>query len=315
MTVRRGCLWALIVLVGLIVLAGAFMVGVLVGAALTGGGLLWFPGTVAVVEVDGVIQSGEQGGLFSSGTFSRTLISQLDRARRRPNVRAIVIRVNSPGGDAVASDEIYREIRRTRQEFNKPVVVYMESLAASGGYYISAAADRVVANPNTLTGSIGVIITIPTYDELLNKVGIKVYVFRSGAFKDTTSGTRPLRPDEEALMQELVNQAYQRFVDVVAEGRHLPRDRVLQIADGRILTGSQAKEAGLVDELGDFRRAVQLAAELGGIRGEPRLQNFRQRTGLAGLLGSLGTISPPAVAGPIWGFENGGSLMYLYTGF
>jgi len=314
-TARRGCLWVLIVLVGLIVLAGAFIVGVLVGAALTGGGLLWFPGTVAVLEVNGTIQSGDQGGLFSSGTFSRTFISQLDQARRQPAVRAILIRVNSPGGDAVASDEIYREIRRTRTEFKKPVVVYMESLAASGGYYVSAAADRIVANPNTLTGSIGVIITLPTYDELFNKIGIKVYVFRSGAFKDTTSGTRPLRPDEEALMQELVNQAYQRFVDAVAEGRNLPRDRVLQVADGRILTGSQARDAGLVDELGDFRRAVQLAAELGGIRGEPRLRNLSRRTGLAGLFGSLGIINPPAVAGPVLGFENSISLMYLYTGF
>lgn len=315
MTARRGCIWVLVVLVGLVVLAGAFIVGVLVGAALTGGGLLWFPGTVAVLDVSGTIQSGEQGGLFSSGTFSRTFISQLDQARRRPYVRAVIIRVNSPGGDAVASDEVYREIQRTRREFNKPVVVYMESLAASGGYYISAAADRVVANPNTLTGSIGVIATIPTYDELLNKVGIKVYVFRSGAFKDTTSGTRPLRPDEEALMQELVNQAYQRFVDVVAEGRNLPRDRVLAIADGRILTGTQARDAGLVDELGDFRRAVQLAAELGGIRGEPRLQNFGRRGGLSALFGGLGPVGPPGVTGQILGVENGLSLMYLYTGF
>ncbi len=315
MTSQRGCLWVLVVLVGLIVLAGAFIVGVLVGAALTGGGLLWFPSTVAVLEVNGTIQSGEQGGLFSSGTFSRTFISQLERARRLPYVRAIVIRVNSPGGDAVASDEIYREIQRTRREFNKPVVVYMGSLAASGGYYISAAADRVVANPNTLTGSIGVIISIPTYDELFNKVGIRVYVFRSGAFKDTTSGTRPLRPDEEALMQEIVNQAYQRFVDVVAEGRNLPRDRVLAVADGRILTGAQARDAGLVDELGDFRRAVQLAADLGGIRGEPRLQNFSRRGGLAALFGSLGPVGPPAVTGQILGIENGVSLMYLYTGF
>jgi len=315
LTARRGCLWAVIVLAALFLLAGAFVLGLLVGVVLSGGGLLGFPGTVAVLEVNGTIQSGEQAGLFSSGAYSRTFIAQLDRARRQPRVRAVLIRVNSPGGDAVASDEVYREVRRTRQEFHKPVVVYMESVAASGGYYISAAADRIVANPNTLTGSIGVIIMLPTYDELLNKIGVKVYVFRSGAFKDTTSGTRPLRPEEEALMQELVNQAYQRFVDVVAEGRGLPRDRVLQFADGRVLTGAQAKELGLVDELGDFRRAVQLAAELGGLRGEPRLENFSRRGGLGGLLGGLGIAGPAGVAGSILGIENGVSLMYLYTGF
>jgi len=314
LTVRRGCLWVVIILIALIALAGAFVLGLLVGAALSGN-LLWFPSTVAVLEVNSTIQSGEQTGLFSSGTFSRTFISQLDRARRQPRVRAILIRVNSPGGNAVASDEIYREIRRTRQEFHKPVVVYMESLAASGGYYISAAADRIVANPNTLTGSIGVITVIPTYDELLNKIGVKVYVFRSGAFKDTTSGIRPLRPEEEALMQELVNQAYQRFVDVVAEGRNLPRDRVLQFADGRVLTGTQAQGLGLVDELGDYHRAIQLAAELAGIRGEPRLENFSRRGGLSGLLGSFGVVGPAGVAGSILGVENGVSLMYLYTGF
>lgn len=308
-------MWVAIILVALVALAAAFILGLLVGVALSGGGLLWFPSTVAVLDVNGTIQSGEQAGILSSGTFSRTFISQLDRARRQPRVRAILIRVNSPGGDAVASDEIYREIRRTRQEFHKPVVVYMESLAASGGYYISAAADRIVANPNTLTGSIGVIMMVPTYDELLNKIGVRVYVFRSGAFKDTTSGTRPLRPEEEALLQGLINQAYQRFVDVVAEGRNLPRHRVLEFADGRVLTGTQAQDLGLVDELGDYRRAAQIAAELAGLRGEPRLENFSRRGGLSGLLGGLGAVGPTGVAGSILGIEKGVSLMYLYTGF
>jgi len=230
---------------------------------------------VGIVRVQGLILSGEPTGPFPDGnTYSKVVIEQLRRARSNPDVKAILLRINSPGGSVVGSDEIYQVLR---DEIDKPVVVSMGELAASGGYYIAAGADKIVANPATLTGSIGVILTVTNVEDLLNKVGVEVTVIKRGELKDELSPFREMTPEERALWQRIIDEAYDQFIDAVAEGRGMPREKVLELADGRVYTGRQALELGLIDALGNLSDAIELAAELGGIEGEPRIIEYRRR--------------------------------------
>ena len=230
---------------------------------------------VGLIRIQGVILSGEPASPFPDGNaYSKVIIEQLRRAQSNPDVKAILLRINSPGGSVVGSDEIYQVLR---DEIDKPVVVSMGELAASGGYYIAAGADKIVANPATFTGSIGVILTVANVEELLNKVGVEVTILKRGELKDELSPFREMTPEERAWWQGILDQAYEQFVDAVAEGRGLPREKVLELADGRVYTGRQALELGLVDELGNLPDAIELAAELGGIEGKPRVIEFRRR--------------------------------------
>ena len=230
---------------------------------------------VGLIRIQGVILSGEPTSPFPDGnTYSKAVVEQLRRAQSNPDVKAILLRINSPGGSVVGSDEIYQVLR---DEIDKPVVVSMGELAASGGYYIAAGADKIVANPATLTGSIGVILTVANVQELLNKVGVEVTIIKRGELKDELSPFREMTPEERALWQRIIDEAYDQFVDVVAEGRGLPREKVLELADGRVYTGRQALALGLVDALGNLPDAIQLAADLGGIEGKPRIIEFRRR--------------------------------------
>lgn len=230
---------------------------------------------VGLIRIQGVILSGEPTGPFPDGnTYSKVVIEQLRRAQSNPDVKAILLRINSPGGSVVGSDEIYQVLR---EEIDKPVVVSMGELAASGGYYIAAGADKIVANPATFTGSIGVILTVANVEELLNKVGVEVTILKRGELKDELSPFREMTPEERAWWQGIIDEAYEQFVDAVAEGRGLPREKVLELADGRVYTGRQALELGLVDALGNLPDAIELAAELGGIEGKPRIIEFRRR--------------------------------------
>ncbi|HEY8415679.1 MAG TPA: signal peptide peptidase SppA [Thermaerobacter sp.] len=217
---------------------------------------------IAVVSIEGPI-AGSAGaeGLFGAVAGADEIVEQLKTAREDPTIRAVVIRMNTPGGSAAASQEIGEAVRRVR-EAGKPVVVSIGDLAASGGYWIAATADRIVANPASLTGSIGVIMEVTHFEDLYEKLGIEVETIKSGPYKDIGSTTRPPTEEERRLLQGLVDDIYQQFVDVVARGRRLPRQQVLALADGRVLTGRQAKEAGLVDELGTFEDAVRVAASL-----------------------------------------------------
>ncbi len=212
---------------------------------------------VALVRVEGVIYN------------SRSVLKELAKYKRNPSVKAIVVRVNSPGGSVAPAQEIYQEIANICQEGKKKVVVSMAGIAASGGYYISCAADRIVANPGTITGSIGVIMEFANISELLKKIGLQTVTIKKGKHKDIGSPTREMSPQEKELLDELLTDVYQQFVAAIAESRELPLEEVRAIADGRILSGKQAKELGLVDELGNINYALELAADLSGIKERP----------------------------------------------
>ena len=197
-------------------------------------------------------------------------VRQLKALEHNSQVKGILIRVDSPGGMTSPSHEIYEEIRRIRNG-GMPIIVSMGSLAASGGYYVSAPATRIVANPQTLTGSIGVIMEFPVLKGLMDKIGVKVEVVKSRVHKDIGSPFRDMTDQDRELLQGVVADAYDQFVSIVSTERHIPKDSVLAFADGRIMTGRQALAFGLVDTLGTFEDAKRIAASICGIEGEPRL--------------------------------------------
>jgi protease-4 len=209
---------------------------------------------------------------------SENVVRQFKKYRENRSIRAVVFRVDSPGGGVAASQEIYEEVRKTR-EAGKPVVVSMGSLAASGGYYVACAANKIVANPGTLTGSIGVIFQFLHVEELMKKIGVDASTYKTGKYKDIGSPFRRPGGDEKAFFDQLLADVYDQFVTTVAEERKLSRRKVLQYADGRVFTGRQAFEYGFVDTLGTFEDAVAIAAELGGIEGRPRVVKERKRRG------------------------------------
>ena len=226
---------------------------------------------VAVIRLDGTITAGPQDYLTGTGITPERVRSLLDRATANTSVKAVVVRVNSPGGSVVASDEIYQALRSS----DKPIVISMGDTAASGGYYISCGGDYVFAHPDTLTGSIGVISQFLNAEELLEKVGVEAVVIATGEFKDIGSLYRDMTEEEKALWRDILDQVYEDFVAVVAEARDLPREDVREIADGRVFTGRQALEIGLVDEVGTRQAAIDKAAELGNIEGDPRVVELR----------------------------------------
>jgi len=209
-------------------------------------------GRVGVVDLEGVILSADR------------FRDMLKRFQDASNIKAVVVRINSPGGGVAASQELYSEIRRFRRETKKPVVVSMESVAASGGYYAAVAADHIVANPGTITGSIGVIIQWMNYGDLLEWAKVRAVTLTSGALKDAGNPTRPLTDEERKYFEDLILKLRAQFQGAVAEGRkgRLKPDALERMADGRVVTGEEALALGLVDEIGDFRDAVDRAARL-----------------------------------------------------
>lgn len=223
------------------------------------------PDRVAIITVDGAIASGSGGSLFSTGQFTaEDWIGQIEQATDDPQVKAVVLRVNSPGGAVVASNEMYQALKDLRAA-NKRLVISMGDVAASGGYYIAAAGERIYANADTLTGSLGVIASVSNMEGLYEKVGISETVYKSGEFKDIGSPMREPTTEENAIWAALIDQAYNGFVDVIAQGRGLPRETVLEIADGRIYTGKQALDLKLIDALGNENDAIAGAKELAGL--------------------------------------------------
>ena len=218
---------------------------------------------IAVISLSGTITT-KGSSLFSGSTITPELVRDyLARAEEDTAVKAIVFRIESPGGEIAPCQEILWEIERVKE--TKHIVVSMGGTAASGGYYISTKADKIVALPTTMTGSIGVIYQVTNIEGLLEKLGIQIEIFKGGKYKDMYWGFRELTPEEEEIMQGMVDEYYEQFIDVVAEGRELSREEVRNLATGQIYTGTEAKELGLVDELGGLDTAINLAAELAGI--------------------------------------------------
>ena len=244
---------------------------------------------VAVIPLSGTIAGTAQQGLLTTGGISPTLVrSYLKKAESDGGVRAVVLRIDSPGGSAAASQEIASEIRRFKEDTGKPVVISMGDIAASGGYYISVYADKIVANPGTLTGSIGVISQFIYIEGLLEKLGLELETIKAGKHKDM--GIRPLTEEERRIMQDITDDLYEQFVAAVAEGRDLPAEEVRQLATGQLYTGGQALDLGLVDELGGLDTAIELAASLAGIT-TPEVEEYSLSASLFERL--LGSFSPP----------------------
>jgi protease-4 len=253
---KRTAIIAAVVLFSLTVL---FALSVKIAATIIGTGdtIVTSKDGVGLIEVKGMILD------------SRETIRQLRYFLKQDNVKAVVLRVDSPGGIVAPSQEINAEVKKFAAK--KKIIVSMGSLAASGGYYISAPATMIYANPGTITASIGVILKLSNIEALMDKIGIKSYTLKTGKYKDSGSPLRQFSAEDRAMLQAVIDNTHEQFVRAVAEGRKLPIEDVRKIADGRILSGEQAKEHKLVDRLGTLQDAIEEAGRLAGISGEPEL--------------------------------------------
>jgi protease-4 len=259
----------LIVLLTAAVLGGIFFVVLFLTSSLSGRKTA---AALSVIEADRVAMVKIEGLLISS----EHVVEELNDYADDPSVKAIVIRIDSPGGGVVVSQEIYNAVKNAKKE-GKKIIVSMGSVAASGGYYVAAAADKIVANPGTLTGSIGVKMEFANVEKLLEKIGVKGMVVKAGEFKDIGSPYRDMTPQERKLLQDVIDDVHSQFIKAVAEGRNLPEADVRAIADGRIFTGQQALALKLVDKLGDLGDSIRLAGSLAGIKGKPKVVEKRKK--------------------------------------
>ncbi len=227
---------------------------------------------VALVRIEGPIMD------------SSDLVDEIKEHVKDRSIKAIILRIDSPGGAVAPSQEIYEEVKKASGE--KHVVVSMGSIAASGGYYIAAPADMIIANPGTLTGSIGVIMEIPNLEGLMSKIGVKTEVIKSGKYKDMASAFRKMEKEDRDILQGVMDNVHEQFIRAVAEGRKLRVEEVRSIADGRIFTGEQAKGLRLVDEVGTLEFAIGKAAELAGISGEPEVVSKEEHLSILDMLRS-----------------------------
>lgn len=306
MTKRR---WGLLVIVlAAIITVAAVGYGLYAGVA-NQGSLLSGGNAVALIRFDGTITDETVAPTRGGQTNIKTLLS---RAEHDSSVKAVVLRINSPGGSAAAAQELYDQIQHMQQN-GKPVVAYLTDVAASGGYYVAAAADRIVSQPATITGSIGVIITSLDTQGLQDKIGVRERVIKSGPYKDILSASRDLTPDEQNILNTLVQQTLDQFVTAVAKGRNLPEDQVRQIADGRVVSGTEALRLHLVDEVGNQERAVALAAQLAKLPPNPRVVVF-EPSGSGGLLGLLGSLANDLPVNAALNKLDSGGVRYEWKG-
>ena len=257
----------------LLIFSGGCYIAGLISAGL-GGTSYGFGDSVYEIRLEGLISADRYAGFFMGETVTpEKIISQLDEAESNPNVKAILIRVNSPGGSAAASQEIYEEVKKTE----KPVVVSVSETCASGAYYISSAADRIVANRSSSVGSIGVIMQLPNFEGLYEQLGIKYTTIKQGEFKDVGSPDRPITEEEVRMLEAQLKEIYEQFISDVADSRSMEISEVRELATGWVFLGTEALELGLIDEIGNYKDAIDAAAELGGIEGEPVV--IRQEAG------------------------------------
>jgi protease-4 len=270
--VRRG---VRVVLLAVLVYAGILGLFLATVSAMRGpeGGGLGFGPRVALVELEGIILDVDD------------IIRDLKSHRENPFVRAVVVRINSPGGVVAPTQELYHSLLRLR-EAGKPVVASLGAVAASGGYYVAVAADSIYANPGTLTGSIGVVMQMANFESLMKKVGVDYVVIKAGQFKDIGNISRPMSAEERRVLQALLDDVHRQFIDAVAAGRKLDRSRVVQVADGRVFSGAQAKSLSMIDELGGLEEAIDRAAKLAGLETPPRVVQPRRRFSIMDLLRS-----------------------------
>ena len=275
-------------LIWLLLGGGAFLllvftlIAILLAFGADRGGEFAFSDRVHVVDIDGVLVE------------SRSILEELKRYEDSNSVRAILLNIDSPGGGVAVSQEIYAEIKRLRQKKSKTIVAYLGSTGASGAYYIACAADKIIANPGTIVGSIGVIAEWVNYADLLEWAKLRSIVLKTGEFKDTGSPTRPLTERERTYFQALIDDMYVQFVEAVADGRKMDVQEVRALADGRVFTGRDGRQRKLVDEIGNFQDAVDLTAKLAGISGKPKLiRASRQRVTLLDVLtGDISRLIP-----------------------
>lgn len=258
----------LIIFITAATLGALFFIVLFLSARLTGRTASALPvvgsGRVALVKIEGVLVTSDH------------VVDELHDYAEDSSIKAIVIRIDSPGGGVVPSQEIYNAVKYAKKE-GKKVVVSMGSVAASGGYYVAAAADKIVANPGTLTGSIGVKMEFANLEKLLEKIGVQGMVVKSGEYKDIGSPFRTMTEAEKKLLQSVIDDVHSQFITAVAEGRHLQEADVRAIADGRIFTGQQALTLKLVDQMGDLSDSIQLAGSLAGIKGKPAVIEKRKK--------------------------------------
>ncbi len=280
----RRIIWALVIAGGAVLLLNALLPDL----DLSG------QERVAVIRIEGVILD------------AQATIGELQQYSENPLVKAIVLRIDSPGGGVVPSQEIHDAVKRVKNKSNKAIIASMGTVAASGGYYIAAATDRIIANPGTLTGSIGVIMEMANFEGLLKKIGVEGVVIKSGRFKDVGSPLRKMSEEERKLLQSVMDDVHHQFIQAVADGRSLELTDVEPLADGRIFTGRQAKEARLVDELGDLDDAIHIAADIAGMEGEPKVVEPRKRFSFRDILESRWSSVFPKLE-----IETGVKLKYL----
>lgn len=239
---------------------------------------------IAVIPVEGIISPIDSGVAGRVATTSpEGMRDALLQAEEDENVKAVVLEINSPGGGVTASERMYQDILDFKESSGKPVLASMGTTAASGGYYIATATDEILAGETTLTGSLGVILQLPNFTETADKIGFKQNIIKSGEFKDMGSSFRDITPQEREIFQEIVDENYDEFVEVIVEGRALPEERVRELADGRIYSGKQAEELDLVDELGDLEEAARSARERAEVE-EATVVRYVQTPGFAELL-------------------------------
>ncbi|NOY67868.1 MAG: signal peptide peptidase SppA [Deltaproteobacteria bacterium] len=292
---RHPYLFFILVVIALITSLGAVRAFV---SLFTGdGGVPGFTESVGVVEITGIIAD------------SKDVLADLKRFDEDGSIKAIILRINSPGGAVGPSQEIYSQVRKLCA--HKPVIASMGAIAASGGYYVAAAADGIMANPGTLTGSIGVIMEYTNIQRLFDKIGLSPVVIKSGKYKDMGSPLRKMTDAERALLQSFVDSVHGQFVDAVATGRHLKREDVFKIADGRIFSGKQARDLGLVDRLGNFEDAVEWAGQKGGITGKVSISYPPEKKPL--LIRYLLDFSQSAIEEVAARFESMPAVSYLYN--
>jgi protease-4 len=228
----------------------------------------WVSEKIAIIDIEGILENAERGGFFDEGENPVAItVEKLDAAARMSSVKAVILRINSPGGMVTASDILYQEVRRFREKTGKPVIAMLMDVAASGGYYVACGADEIIAQRTTVTGSIGVIMQMFSLEGALKKIGVKTDAITSGAMKDAGSPLREMTPEEREIFSGIIDDLYKRFLEVVRAGRpNLTEDKLVSIADGRIYTAEQALENGLIDRIGTLWDAIEAAKAKAGLK-------------------------------------------------